>query len=56
MQLYLIRHAESTNNAKPPRQRVEDPPITELGESQATHLAKWTSTTEIDTLITGNES
>lgn len=52
MQLYLIRHAESQNNAKLPEQRVEDPSITELGRRQAKHLAAWTQTLRIDTLIT----
>ncbi len=52
MQLYLIRHAESDNNAKPVHQRTEDPAITELGRRQAEHLANWTRTLKIDTLIT----
>lgn len=52
MQLILIRHAESENNARPLHQRVEDPPITAVGRLQADYLAKWTRTTPIDTLIT----
>ena len=32
MQLYLIRHAESENNAKPVHHRIEDPPITESAD------------------------
>ena len=52
MQLYLIRHAESENNARPPEHREEDPPITDLGRTQAEYLAKWTGTISIDTLIT----
>ena len=40
MQLYLIRHAESQNNALPESERVEDPGITELGYRQARHLAE----------------
>jgi 2,3-bisphosphoglycerate-dependent phosphoglycerate mutase len=40
MRLYLIRHAESQNNALPESQRVEDPGITELGYRQARHLAE----------------
>ena len=51
MQLYLIRHAESENNAKPPHLRTEDPPITAVGRLQAKHLANWTKTLKIDTLI-----
>ena len=40
MRLYLIRHAQSQNNALPESQRVEDPGITELGHRQSRHLAK----------------
>jgi 2,3-bisphosphoglycerate-dependent phosphoglycerate mutase len=40
MRLYLIRHAQSQNNALPESQRVEDPGITGLGHEQATLLAK----------------
>lgn len=40
MELYIIRHAQSTNNALPdPRDRVCDPPLTETGHRQAAHLA-----------------
>lgn len=51
MQLYLIRHAESENNARPAYQRVEDPAITARGHLQADHLAGWTKTLKIDALI-----
>jgi broad specificity phosphatase PhoE len=45
MELYIIRHAQSTNNALTDiRDRVMDPALTELGHRQAgaiaTHLAK----------------
>ena len=45
MELYLIRHAQSFNNALADmRDRVEDPPLTELAHEQAqlvaTHLAQ----------------
>lgn len=40
MELYIIRHAESLNNANPVELRVEDPPLTELGRWQAERLAK----------------
>ncbi len=45
MQLYIIRHAQSYNNALTDwTERVSDPPLTELGERQAdalaTHLAR----------------
>jgi 2,3-bisphosphoglycerate-dependent phosphoglycerate mutase len=52
MQLYLIRHAESENNARPVYLRVEDPSITTIGRMQAQHLAQWTKTLKIDVLIT----
>lgn len=52
MQLYLIRHAESENNAKPGYQRVEDPALTAIGRLQAQHLAAWASTFKMDALIT----
>ena len=52
MQLYLIRHAESENNARPADQRVEDPSITTVGRRQAEHLATWARSLEIDALIT----
>jgi len=41
MQLYIIRHAQSTNNALiDQRDRVCDPPLTELGEQQAALVAQ----------------
>ena len=52
MQLYLIRHAESENNAKPAHQRSEDPAITDVGQLQAAHLADWLKTVNFDELIT----
>ena len=42
MEVYLIRHAESTNQALDDQdERVFDPPLTELGERQAILLAKF---------------
>ena len=35
MELYLIRHGQSANNANPLSSRVADPPLTPLGERQA---------------------
>ena len=46
MRLYLIRHAQSYNNALPDqRQRVAEPPLTALGEQQAEHLARYLAST-----------
>lgn len=52
MQLYLIRHAESENNARPAYERVEDPGLTSVGRLQAQHLARWMATQAVDVLIT----
>lgn len=37
--LYLIRHAQSGNNAKPEHERIPDPGITDIGIEQAELLA-----------------
>lgn len=52
MELYLIRHAQSQNNALPEHQRVEDPGITELGRQQAKHLAERVAQLGLTRLIT----
>lgn len=52
MQLYLIRHAQSQNNALPEEERVEDPGLTELGRQQAEHLAEWIPSLQLTRLIT----
>ena len=40
MELYIIRHAQSSNNAlADPTDRVADPPLTDLGRRQAARLA-----------------
>ncbi len=52
MQLYLIRHAESENNARPEPERVEDPPLTLRGHQQAGYLATWLQELPLDVLIT----
>jgi len=45
MELFIIRHAQSTNNALADQQnRVCDPPLTELGHRQAQILARHLST------------
>lgn len=50
MQLYMIRHGQSTNNAlTDQRNRVSDPPLTELGKQQAQVLAQHLATgTELE--------
>lgn len=52
MQLYLIRHAQSQNNALPEHQRVEDPGITGLGRRQAARLAERVGTLKLTRLVT----
>ncbi|MDA1052870.1 MAG: histidine phosphatase family protein [Planctomycetota bacterium] len=52
MQLYLIRHAQSQNNALPEEERVEDPGLTELGLRQAELLAEWIPSLRLTRLIT----
>ena len=38
--LHLVRHGESYNNSVDQSQRVNDPPLTELGQAQALRLAE----------------
>jgi 2,3-bisphosphoglycerate-dependent phosphoglycerate mutase len=52
MELYVIRHAQSANNALPEEQRVEDPAITDLGHRQADALATWIKSISLDVLVT----
>ena len=40
MELYIIRHAQSTNNASDISQRVMDAPLTDLGHQQAEIVAR----------------
>ena len=45
MEFYIIRHAQSFNNALvDQRQRVQDPPLTELGHRQAAIVAQHLTT------------
>ena len=46
MEVYIIRHAQSTNNALMDDQhmRVEDPPLTEVGHQQAERLSAFLAT------------
>jgi 2,3-bisphosphoglycerate-dependent phosphoglycerate mutase len=52
LHLYLIRHAESENNAQPEHLRVEDPGITPRGVEQAEFLARWLAEHPLDQVIT----
>ena len=52
MELYLIRHAQSQNNALPEEQRIDDPGLTELGRQQAELLGKWIPTLGLTQVIT----
>ena len=52
MELYLIRHAQSLNNALSSQDRVEDPPLTEIGQRQCDHLAKWIPSLKLTRLVT----
>ncbi len=51
MQLYLIRHAQSENNARGQTQRVEDPALTQLGHEQARRLARRVASLGLTRLI-----
>lgn len=52
MRLYLIRHAQSTNNARPTSQRVEDPDLSEIGYRQAELLGQAARLLSIERLFT----
>ena len=52
MELFLIRHGQSTNNAQPVSERVEDPPLTAMGFEQARHLGLWCRGLQLDRLFT----
>ena len=52
MELYLIRHAQSLNNVRPEQDRVEDPPLSDIGHEQCTHLAKWIPSLKLTRLVT----
>ena len=51
MELFLIRHGQSLNNFQPQEQRVEDPPLTDLGRRQAELLAEWIESAGLTRLI-----
>lgn len=52
MHLFLIRHAQSQNNAQPEEHRVEDPALTAVGREQTEHLARWITRLELTRLFT----
>ena len=52
MELLLIRHAQSQNNALPESQRVEDPGITETGRRQAALLAERLPQWDVELVLT----
>ncbi len=50
LELFLIRHGQSSNNAGPDQQRVPDPALTPLGEQQAAALTNWGQAIALDHL------
>lgn len=54
MKIFLIRHAESANNAKPLHARVADPDLTARGRLQAQALADYLSTPQADAMVQGD--
>ncbi len=51
MELFLIRHGQSANNANPLVERHQDPPLTDIGAQQAARLAKWASSLQLTRII-----
>ena len=51
MDLYLVRHAQSANNANLPDERVHDAPITQIGERQCAYLAHWSKSAGVSRLL-----
>ena len=52
MQLFLVRHGESANNARDETLRVHDPGLTDVGHRQSALLASWLETVQPDVLVT----
>lgn len=52
MRLFLIRHAQSANNARAASQRIEDPELTPVGHAQAARLADAVNQLELTHIIT----
>jgi len=51
MELYLIRHGQSANNANPGGERHPDPQLTEVGHQQAEQLAEWAKSAGLSRII-----
>ena len=56
MDLYLIRHAQSANNAQPESLRVPDPSLTGLGREQAHLLASSVASLGLTRLMTSTSA
>ena len=52
MDLYLIRHAQSQNNAVPESDRVPDPALTDVGHDQAGFLGEWVASLGLTRVVT----
>lgn len=52
MDLYLIRHGQSENNALDESLRVHDPGLTETGSDQVEYLARWFAVRPLQVLMT----
>ncbi len=52
MELFLIRHGQSANNASPNSERVDDPSLTAIGHEQARCLGLWCRGLKLDRLLT----
>ena len=52
MELFLIRHGQSANNANPISQRVDDPTLTTTGHEQARCVGRWCQGLDLGRLLT----
>ena len=52
MEILLIRHGQSENNARPARQRIQDPSLTDVGYRQAALTGEWLAQMDVDRLLT----
>lgn len=51
MELFLIRHGQSSNNANPATERHHDPPLTDIGAQQAERLAGWGTSLNLTRIV-----